>query len=66
MVESDKTPVTTHLIKYLILPDILKMQRTGKGFPGGSDGKVSACNARDLGSVPESGRSPGEGNGKPL
>ena len=66
MVESDKTPVTTHLIKYLILPDILKMQRTGKGFPGGSDGKVSACNARDLGSVPESGRSPGEGNGNPL
>ena len=66
MVESDKTPVTTHLIKYLILPDILKMQRTGKGFPGGSDGKVSDCNARDLGSVPESGRSPGEGNGKPL
>ena len=66
MVESDKTPVTTHLIKYLILPDILKTQRTGKGFPGGSDGKVSACNVGDLGLVPESGRSPGEGNGKPL
>ena len=36
------------------------------GFPGGSDGKESACNARDLGSIPGSGRSPGEGNGYPL
>ena len=36
------------------------------GFPGGPDGKESACNARDLGSVPQSGRSPGEGNGYPL
>ena len=36
------------------------------GFPGGSDGKESACNARDLGSVPGLGRSPGEGNGYPL
>ena len=30
------------------------------GFPGGSDGKESACSARDLGSVPGSGRSSGE------
>ena len=36
------------------------------GFPGGSDGKESACNAGDLGSVPGWGRSPGEGNGNPL
>ena len=36
------------------------------GFPGGSEGKASACSARDLGSIPESGRSPGEGNGNPL
>ena len=33
------------------------------GFPGGSDGKESACNAGDQGSIPGSGRSPGEGNG---
>ena len=33
------------------------------GFPGGSEVKVSACNARDLGSIPGLGRSPGEGNG---
>ena len=36
------------------------------GFPGGSDGKASACNAGDLGSIPEWGKSPGEGNGNPL
>ena len=36
------------------------------GFPGGSDGKVSVYNAGDLGSIPGSGRSPGEGNGNPL
>ena len=35
-------------------------------FSGGSEGKVSTCNAGDLGSIPESGRSPGEGNGNPL
>ena len=35
-------------------------------FPGGSDGKASAYNAGDLGSVPGSGRSPGEGSGNPL
>ena len=33
------------------------------GFPGGSDSKESACNAGDPGSIPGSGRSPGEGNG---
>ena len=33
------------------------------GFPGGSDGKESACNVGDLGSIPGSERSPGEGNG---
>ena len=37
-----------------------------QGFPCGSVGKESACNAGDLGSVPGLGRSPGEGNGYPL
>ena len=32
-----------------------------QGFPGGPDGKESACNARDLGSIPGLGRSPREG-----
>ena len=36
------------------------------GFPGGSDGKESACNAGDPGLSPGLGRCPGEGNGKPL
>ena len=34
--------------------------------PSGSDSKESACNAGDLGLIPVSGRSPGEGNGNPL
>ena len=36
------------------------------GFPGGSDGKESACNAGDLGSIPRFGRSPGGGHDNPL
>ena len=36
------------------------------GFPGGSVDKESACHVGDLGSIPGSGRSPGEGNGNPL
>ena len=35
-------------------------------FPGGSDGKASARNAGDSGSIPGSEKSPGEGNGNPL
>ena len=35
-------------------------------FPGGSDGKASVYNAGGLGSIPGSGRFPGEGNGNPL
>ena len=37
-----------------------------KDFPGGADGKASAYNAGDPGSIPGLGRSPGEGNGTPL
>ena len=37
-----------------------------EGFPCGSAGKESACNAGDLGSIPGLGRSPGEGKGYPL
>ena len=37
-----------------------------RGFPGGSDGKESACNAGDLDLIPGLGRSPGEGHGNPL
>ena len=38
----------------------------GTGFPSGSEGKESACNAGDLGSVPELGRFLGGGHGNPL
>ena len=37
----------------------------GRGFPGGSEDKESACSMGDLGSIPGLGRSPGEGNGNP-
>ena len=41
-------------------------QKDQKCFPSGSDGKASVCNAGDTGSIPGSGRYPGEGNGNPL
>ena len=40
--------------------------RGWQGFPGGSNGKESTCNTRDLSSIPGSGRSPGGGHGNPL
>ena len=42
------------------------IRRVHLSFPGGSDSKVSASNAGDLGSIPGLGRAPGEGNGNPL
>ena len=41
-------------------------EKEKSGPPGGSVGKESACNSGDLGSIPGSGRSPGEGTGTPL
>ena len=53
------------------LPEMLTLAKqeqlmSNRGFPGGSNGEESACNAGDLGSIPGSGRSPGEGHGNPL
>ena len=48
------------------LPSFLKGTSITYIFPGGSEGKASACNAGDSGSIPGSGRSPGVGNGNPL
>ena len=45
---------------------VLTVISTAWGVPGDSDGKESACNAGDVGSIPGSGRSPGEGNSNPL
>ena len=42
------------------------MEYQSKGFLGRSSGKESTCNVGDLGSIPGSGRSPGEGNGNPF
>ena len=49
-------------IKYLIIV----YGRVNRGLPGGSDGKEYACYVGDLGLIPGSRRSPGEGNGNPL
>ena len=46
--------------------DLASRSTTILSFPGGSDGKASACNAGDRGSIPGLGRSPGEGHGNPL
>ena len=43
-----------------------QQQLEDEGFPGGSDGKESACNVGDSGLIPGLGRSPGEGNGNSL
>ena len=53
-------------LKYLLSFSLRKHLLThslDQGFPGGSDGRESACNAGDLGSIPALGRPPGEGNG---
>ena len=47
--------------KFQIYPSLSKLD-----FPGGSDGKASACNAGNLGLIPGLGRRPGLGHGKPL
>ena len=44
----------------------IRSGQTNLGFPGGLDGKESACNAGDLGLIPGSGRSLGGGHGYPL
>ena len=52
-------------ITILYLGSYLKKNEK-QNFPGSSDGKASAYNAEDLGSISGSGRSPGEGNSNPL
>ena len=51
-----------YLKTYLLVAVHKHQLNKNKGFPGGSDGKESACNARNPGSIPRSGRSPGERN----
>ena len=49
-------------IKQKLQTQHLASNKNGSGFPGGSDGKESACNARDLGLIAGSGRSLGKRN----
>ena len=55
--------VSIYIAKNLYL---LKHAVTTVGIPGGSDGKESACNSEDLGSIPRLERSTGGGHGDPL
>ena len=69
-------PACARILMLSLTPDILRKSRifclitlrqlTVVGFPGSLDGKASAYNAGDLGSIPGSGRSPGDGSGNPL
>ena len=63
-----KCPSTDEWIKKMVYIYIYIYTHTMEYLdcPGGSDGKASVYNARDLGLIPGSGRSPGEGNGNPL
>ena len=54
------------LLDYICMHRFFYLYTFNLGFPGGSEVKASACSAGDLGSIPELGRSPGEGNGSPL
>ena len=47
------------------LSDWTELNTPTMGFPGGLDGKESACNVGDLGLIPDLGRSPGGGHGNP-
>ena len=49
-----------------IISQLRKIILCDRGFPRGSDGKETTCNAGDLGLIPGLGRSPGEENGYPL
>ena len=55
-----------HLIKCLNYPSFKSKYEIIMGFPGGSVVKNSPTHAGDVGSIPGSGRVPGEGNGNPL
>ena len=54
------------MYRYVCVCVYIYIYMTNVCFPGGSDGKESACNAGNLGLIPGSGRSPREGNGNPL
>ena len=60
------TSAETKLSTYNLTTQYPQKIQKNQGFPGGSVGKNLPANVRDAGSIPGSGRSPGEGNGNPL
>ena len=72
MLTCERVSLEAQLVKNLPARQETPVQSLGEGdglptlvfldFPGGSDSKESACNARNLGSIPGLGRSPGEGH----
>ena len=72
MVQLSHPYIANSLARYLYLACLWEFSEAYlchqniQSFPGGSDSKASACNMGDLGLIPKSGRSPGEGNGNPL
>ena len=60
------SPWKVRLVLIRSLPALTCPSVLHHGFPGGSDGKESACNVGDMGSIPGLGRSPGGGHGNPL
>ena len=65
----DETSVYPYMMFYILSAEtgMNKSYLIGwEAFPGGSDGKESACKAGDPDLIPGLGRSPGEGNGNPL
>ena len=60
------THMTARLMGQLMDISFWLLTLLSLGFPGGLDGKESAWNAGDPGSIPGLGKSPGEGNGNPL
>ena len=66
LVWTDRDVLCLKCISVNILAVTLECGKMLLDLPCSSDGKESACNAGDLGSIPGSGRSPGEGNGHPL
>ena len=59
-------PRSPEIREFKSLPFSKTLLELLRGFPGSSDGKVSACNAGNLGLIPGLGRSLGAGNGNPL
>ena len=62
------SPCSTHWSLHccIVFVHVCRSFLPTRGFPGGSAGKESSCNAGDLGSIPGLGRFLGEGNGYPL